>query len=233
MAEPIPRAALPLLLALCLAGCKEPASQSSLHALAYADVLDEVLLTLRVERLAYPVLLEELTALQSRLRRETAAWPADRLLAALGLEPGTPEAERALAAQAPRLAELEAALDSETEELLAPTDPPRPRDSAFDADLRLVASYTPRERFAALVRDVDDERAERLLAEQDLERRTEGLSWHELVGRLSASLTEYTPLAAAYRRANREIQHKIEAVNGYLDRLGERENPFPRGRPPE
>ncbi|MCX7021081.1 MAG: hypothetical protein NTW26_02180 [bacterium] len=233
MVERILKAALPLFLSLGLTGCKEPVEESSLHALAYADVLDEVLLSLRVERLAYPALLEELTALQSHLRRETAAWPADRLLTALGLEPGTPGAERALADEAPRLAELEAVLDRETENLLAATDPPRPRDSAFDADLRLVATFTPGERFDALVRDGLDERAELLLAEHDIERRTEGLSWHELVGRLSASLSENTPPAAAYRRANREIQQKLDAITLYLDGLGKRENPFAAERPPE
>ena len=89
--------------------------------------------------------------------------------------------------------------------------------------MRLVATFTPGERFDALVRDGLDERAELLLASYDLERRTADLSWHELVGRLSASLTEYTPLAAAYRRTNREIQRKIEAINDYLDGLEERE----------
>ncbi|HUT99163.1 MAG TPA: hypothetical protein VM054_08815 [bacterium] len=237
MVERTLKAALPLFLSLCLglplAGCKEPVEESSLYALAYADVLDEVTLSLRVERLAYPVLLEELTALQSRLRRETAAWPADRLLTALGLEPGTPGAERALADEAHRLDELEVALERETEDLLVATDSPRPRSSAFDADLRTVAAFTPRERFNALVRDGLDERAELLLTEYDLERRTEGLSWHELVGRLSASLAEYTPLAAAYCRTNREIQRKIEAINSYLDGLGERENPFAAEHPHE
>jgi hypothetical protein len=233
MADGLLKATLPLLLALCVTGCKEPVDESSLNALAYADVLDEVRLTLRVERLAYPVLLEELTALQSRLRRETDAWPAAELLAALGLEPGTEAAERALAGEKPRLDALASALKLETEELLAAPDAPRPRDSNFDADLRLVATFTPRERFNALVRDGLDERAEGLLASYDLERRTEDLSWHELVGRLSAGLAEYTPLAAAYRRTNREIQRRIEAINSYLDGLGERENPFAAQRPHE
>jgi len=218
MADGVLKATLPLLLALCFAGCREPVEESSLNALAYADVLDEVRLTLRVERLAYPVLLEELTALQSRLRRETAAWPA---------------AELALVDEAPRLDELAAALKRETEDLLTVPDPPRPRDSNFDADLRLIATFTPRERFDALVRDGLDERAESLLASYDLERRTEDLSWHELVGRLSAGLAEYTPLAAAYRRTNREIGRRIEAKSCYLDGLGERENPFAAQRPHE
>jgi len=233
MADGILKAALPLFLALCITGCKEPLEVSSLYALAYADVLDEVLLTLRVERLAYPVLLEELTARQSRLRREITAWPAAELLSARGLEPGTAEAERALADEAPRLDELKSTLKREAEELLAAADSPRPRDDAVDADLRLVATFSPRERFDVLVRDGLDERAERLLAERDLERLTEGLSWHELVGRLSAGLAEYAPPAAAYRRANREIGRRIEAINSYLDGLGERENPFSTERPHE
>jgi hypothetical protein len=218
-------------LVLSLAGCKEPVEESSLHALAYAEVLDEALLTLRVERLAYPALLEELTALQSRLRRETADWPEAELLSALGLQPGAPGAERALVDETPRLAELEAGLKRETEDLLAATDPPRPRDSNFDADLLTVATLTPRARFDLLVRDGLDERAESLLASCDLERRTEDLDWHELVGRLSASLAEYTPLAAAYRRANREIQEKLDAITRYLEAFEERENPFAAEHP--
>jgi hypothetical protein len=233
MADGILKATLPLFLALCVAGCREPVEESSLTALAYADVLDEVLLTLRVERLAYPVLLEELTALQSRLRRETAARPAVELFAALGLEPGTEAAERALTDEKPRLDALASALKLETEEFLTPPDAPRPRDANFDADLRLVATFTPRERLDALMRDGLDERAQTLLASYDLERRTEDLSWHELVGRLSAGLAEYTPLAAAYRRTNREIQRTIEAIAGYLDGLEERENPFATPRPSE
>jgi phosphoglycolate phosphatase-like HAD superfamily hydrolase len=235
MSRRIPKAVLilSLSLGLPLAGCKEPTSESALSALAYAEVLDEVLLSLRVERLAYPALLEELTALQSRLRRETAAWPTAELLTAQGIQPGTPEAERALSDEKPRLDELEAALDRETEDLFAATDPPRPRDDDFDTDLRLLVAFAPRERFDALVRNGLDDRTERLLAEYDLERRTEGLDWHEFVGRLSASLVEYTPLAAAYRRANREIQQKLDVITRYLDELKERENPFAAEQPHE
>jgi len=235
MSRRIPKAVLilSLSLGLPLAGCKEPTSESALSALAYAEVLDEVLLSLRVERLAYPALLEELTALQSRLRRETAAWPTAELLTAQGIQPGTPEAERALSDEKPRLGELEAALDRETENLFAATDSPRPRDDDFDADLRLLVAFAPRERYDALVRNGLDDRTERLLASYDLERRTEGLDWHEFVGRLSASLVEYTPLAAAYRRANREIQQKLDAINRYLKALEERENPFAAEQPHE
>jgi len=235
MTRRIPKAVLilSLSLGLPLVGCKEPVEESALAALAYAEVLDEVLLSLRVERLAYPALLEELTALQSRLRREIAAWPTAELLTALDLEPGTDEAERAIAAEAPRLDELEATLNHETEDLFAATDSPRPRDDDFDADLKLLVAFAPRERFDALVRDGLDERAERLLDEYDLERRTEGLDWHEFVGRLSASLVEYTPPAAAYRRANREIQRKLDAITRYLEALEERENPFAAQRPHE
>jgi hypothetical protein len=233
MYNPTPKSAFGRRLLLCAAllpvlliGCRDPDEERSLRALAYADVLDEVTLVLRVERLAYPVLLEELSAAQSRLRRGVSDWPVERLLEARRLYPGTPEAERALAAERRRLSELEAALLLETGDLLAEPDPPRPRDGEFDADLRLVAAFTPEERFDSLVHNGLDERAEALLAEYDLERRTEGLDWHEFVGRLASSLSEYTPVAAAHRRANRVIQRRLEDIARYLDGLDERENPF-------
>ncbi len=213
-------------LATLLAGCRDLDEERSMRALAYADVLDEVTLILRVERLAYPVLLEELSAVQIQLRREVSRWPTEQLLAVLRLYPDTPEARQAINAEGRRLDDLEAALLLEAEEELAKPDPPRPVDDAFDRDLRMVATFIPKERFNSLVRDGLDERTVLLLAEYDIERRTEGLSWHEIVGRLSSSLSEYTPVAAAYRRTNREIQERLEAVARYLDNLKDRDNPF-------
>ena len=216
-----------------LAGCRESVNERSLRVLAYADVLDEVTLILRVERLAHPVLLEELSAMQRRLRREVSSWPVEQLLAARHLYPGTPEADREIDAEVRRLGELEAALLVETEDLLTIPSPPGPRDDTFDRDLSLIATFTPAERFNSLVRDGLDERAERLLREYDVERRTEGLSWHEFLGRLTASLSEYTPVAAAYRRTNREIQQRLDAIALYIEELTERDNPFPSEHPRE
>ncbi len=213
-------------LATLLVGCRDLDEERSLRALAYADVLDEVTLILRVERLAHPVLLEELSAVQTQLRREVSRRPTEWFLAARRLYPGTPEARQAIAAEGRRLEEIEAALLLEVEEELTEPDPPRPVDNSFDRDLRIVATFTPEERFNSLVRDGLDERAEFLLREYDIERRTEDLSWHELVCRFSSSLAEYTPVAAAYRRANREIQERLEAVTRYLDNLKDMDNPF-------
>lgn len=231
-----PRTAL-IIAVVCLTAalpsCRPEDGEQALRCLAYADTYDEAALVLRVEKAAYPILVEKLTAAQVRLRRELKERPLECLLAARRLAPGSPEAESAARLEAGRLAELEAALLLEAEELLV--DPPEPRvvDDEYERDLALVVVLGPEQRLRMLLAGGIDESSAARLAEYDVERRTEGLSWHELSARFSSALAEVASRAAAYRRVNRRITVLLDEIKDYRRRLGGRPNPFAPETPEE
>lgn len=213
-------------LILFLPGCKDLDEERQLRCLAYASTVDEVMLVLRVEREAWPLLLEELTVAQGILRREIEAWPTEQLLTTRRLVPATEEARQAQAEEAVRLGELRAALLLEVEELLAVPPEPETESERYEEDLRLVTVFSPEERLRHLQTEGLSENAEALLDEYTVLCRTEEISWHELYGRLSGGLAEYTARAAALRRTNRELTKTIEEIFTFRRELGSRDNPF-------
>ncbi len=215
-----------LFLILLPLGCKDLDEERRLRCLAYASTVDEVMLVLRVEREAWPLLLEELTVAQGILRREIEAWPIEQLLTTRRLVPATEEARQAQAEEAVRLGELRAALLLEVEELLAVPPEPETESERYEEDLRLVTVFSPEERLTHLFNEGLSENAEALLDEYTVLCRTEEISWHELYGRLSGGLAEYTTRAAALRRTNRELTKTIEEIFTFRRELGSRDNPF-------
>lgn len=224
-----PRTAL-IIAAVCLTAalpaCRPEDGEQALRCLAYADTYEEAALVLRVEKAAYPILVEKLTAAQVRLRRELEERPLECLLAARRLVPESPDAENAARLEAERLTELEAALLLEAEELLV--DPPEPRfvDDQYERDLAFVVVLGPEQRLRMLLAGGIDEGSAARLVEYDVERRTEGLSWHELSARFSSALVEEVARAAAYRRVNRRITTLLDEIKDYRRLLAERPNPF-------
>lgn len=219
-----------IFLLLLLSGCKDLDEERRLRCLAYASTVDEVMLVLRVEREAWPLLLEELTIAQGMLRREIETWPTEQLLTARRLIPDTDEARQAQAEAAVRLGELRAALLLEAEELLAAPPEPEAQSERYEEDLRLVTIFNPEERLAHLLSEGLSENEEALLDEYTALCRTEDISWHEFYSRLSGGLTEYTAQAAALRRTNRELAQTIEEIFTFRRELEHRENPFAEGQ---
>ncbi|MCD4733432.1 hypothetical protein K8R78_04260 [bacterium] len=219
-----------IFLLLLLSGCKDLDEERRLRCLAYADTVDEVMLVLRVEREAWPLLLEELTVAQGMLRREIDIWPTEQLLTARRLIPDTDEARQTQAEAAVRLGELRAALLLEVEELLAAPPEPEAQSERYEEDLRLVTIFNPEERLAHLLGEGLSENEEALLDEYTALCRTEDISWHEFYNRLSGGLTEYTAQAAALRRTNHELAKTIEEIFAFRRELEHRENPFAEGQ---
>jgi len=213
-------------LILLLPGCKDLDEERRLRCLAYASTVDEVMLVLRVEREALPLLLEELGVAQGMLRREIELWPLEQLLTARRLVPDTDEAQQARAESAVRLGELRAALFLEVEELLAVPPEPEAKNERYEEDLRLVTIFSPEERLRHLQNEGLSGSAAAMLEEYTALCRTEDISWHELYGRLSGGLAEYTAKAAALRRTNRKLAGMIDEILIYRRELDHRENPF-------
>ena len=208
-----------VLMLLLLSGCKDLDEERRLRCLAYADTVDEVMLVLRVEREALPLLLEELTVAQGVLRREIEDWSAEQLLTARRLAPEAAES-------AIRLRELRAVLLLEAEELLAVPPEPEVDNEQYEEDLRLVTIFSPAERLQHLQDEELSDDAEAMIEEYVVLCQTEEISWHELYSRLSGGLAEYTAEAAALRRTNRKLSGTIEKILLFRRELEQRENPF-------
>lgn len=222
------RSTAPLLLTLlaALCACRPDEGDAALRCLAYAETFNEVNLVLRVEEAAYPILLEKLTLAQNQLRERLEELPRELLLAARRVVPDWPEARAVLEAEGRRADELRAALLLEAEELLDEPPRPRPVDGQYRVDLLTVALVTPQQRLEMLRSVGLTAELAAQLEEYEIERRTAGLAWHELAGRYRSALAARVPEAAAYRRVNRELTSRLEAVREYRRGLSELENPF-------